>query len=117
MATTSTLIWEDRDPDENNGEWPYPTEYKRYRIEGDLADMVRKRTGLTGEVTIYEENISGGYSEWTQESDYPFQVEVDGKTVYQYEGSYSLMSELKWNDGEIPKYGFNGFNNWLSEGE
>lgn len=66
MSTQSVLISETEDPDENQGEWPYPNKYRTYRITGELADRVLAKAGTDGEVTILETEISGGYSEYTQ---------------------------------------------------
>lgn len=83
MTTNSTLVnsWEDED--ENDGEWPYPTQYNQYRIEGDLADRVNRRMGNDPgtEVLLTETVVSGGWSEYTQENDYSHEIEAGGETV------------------------------------
>nr|WP_296763756.1 hypothetical protein [Rhodococcus sp. (in: high G+C Gram-positive bacteria)] len=78
--TTFDVISEWEDEDENDGEWPYPTEYVKSVISGELADQVRKKIGkdkndFLPPVYITEINVSGGYSEYTQENDYSFIIE------------------------------------------
>jgi hypothetical protein len=115
MTTTSRLI-EEWQEEGDTDEWPYPTIHKTYLIEGDLADAVRKRSGLTGDVTSVEEVISGGYSEWTQENDYPFELQVDGTTVFTHDAYYggSLGEDIGWRS-EVPEYGFVQLKKWLEE--
>lgn len=81
--TMSVLIDEWSEPDENDGEWPYPTEYRRYLITGELADRIRVRFGAadTDRVTITEERISGGYSEFTQETELFFDIDCGAQKV------------------------------------
>ena len=66
------------DPDYNQGNWPYPTQHITYLAGAGMADDIRKRVGSDSDtpVIIEEEVISGGYSEYTQENDYPFEIRV-----------------------------------------
>ena len=60
--TATELIREWEDEDENDGEWPYPTQYRESRVLGGLADRVRIAfyAPADAEVLIEEREISGG---------------------------------------------------------
>jgi len=92
-------------PDENNGDWPYPTKYKKSLVGGELADRVRHAFGITGgaPVLITEEIVSGGYSEYTQEDYYNFTIECAGQ-------SQDFEGDLSWN-------GLNKLLAWLDNAE
>jgi hypothetical protein len=64
-------------------EWPFPTEYRMLAITGELADRIRARfdAAETDGVTITEESISGGYSEYTQETEMNFTVTCGSRSV------------------------------------
>lgn len=81
-TTTMSYLVERWNGDGDPDEWPYPTKYSRYRIEGRLAERIRERTGLDGEVSIVEKIESGGYSEWTQEDEYLFDVWIGTTKVW-----------------------------------
>ena len=72
-TTTFTLVEEWAD--EGEWEWPYPNQYKKSLIEGTLADLIRAKFGVDAPVYITETEISGGWSEYTQETDFEFTVE------------------------------------------
>lgn len=86
-------------------EWPYPDEVKISVVTGELADRIRARTGETGEVTIEERVISGGYSESTQENEYTFELRISGSKVWETDDCYSeengLVKMLAWLDGTV----------------
>ena len=102
-ATTFTLLDEWEDEDENDGEWPYPTQYKKSRVEGELAEQVRAKLGVAddAEVIITEEIISGGWSEYTQENEYNLEVEAGGASRYLDSGfRWNCLDQLlKWVEG------------------
>lgn len=105
--TNSVIIrkWTD-DPDFgcDADEWPYPNEYTESLITGELADRVRARLQAPADarVIIKETCISGGYSEWTQENDYDFELRVNGDRVELESGwdGNTLTPLLRWLDGE-----------------
>lgn len=100
MTTNSTLVDQWEDEDENDGEWPYPTQYSKYLIEGDLADRTRNRLGVEDNVPVFltETVESGGWSEYTQENYYTHTLEVGGFEVdIRGDGYTSSIEELvKW---------------------
>lgn len=79
------------DPDE----WPYPTITVESEIMGDLREKIFAKTGLRGRVTLIESEVSGGYSEYTQETDYGIEVFIDG--VHVWSDDYNGQSAfLRW---------------------
>ena len=60
-------------------------------LRAALADRIRAKTGMTGEVVIHEDGSEGGYSEWTAEWDYEVVVKVGAEVVWRTDG-YSEMS-------------------------
>jgi hypothetical protein len=64
-----TKVSELRSKDEGNwDDWPYPTITITSRITGDLRSRILARLRLPdGEVILEESEVSGGYSEFTQE--------------------------------------------------
>lgn len=83
-------------------DWPYPTEVVESRVTGDLRDKVLLRTDrFDGDVLITERVISGGWSEYTQENDYEFDVTIDGVTVWTSRrwSSENIAAFLAWVDG------------------
>lgn len=92
--TTSALLreWDD-EPEEGRSEddWPYPDYHAEYLIGGHLADLIRERTGETGDVIFEELRVSGGWSEWTQEDDYSVTIRV-GDFKREFEGVAELGS-------------------------
>lgn len=86
MNTTATLIreWED-EPEEGRtaDDWPFPTSYRKFAIDGDLADRIRARLGEPEGTPVYltERTESGGWSEWTQEDELYFTIECGSNTV------------------------------------
>ena len=84
--TMSVLIheWDDEPEDGRTADdWPYPTHHSKYLITGNLADKVRARLGEdeSSSVTITEDRVSGGYSEYTQEDELFFEVECGSHKV------------------------------------
>jgi hypothetical protein len=104
MSTNSTLIheWEDApEPGRSSEDWPYPNRYAKSLITGDLADKIRERLELDSHVPVFitERVESGGYSEYTQESDYYHTITAGGYTV-----------ELGWS---YSRNGINALTEWL----
>jgi hypothetical protein len=93
--------WED--PDENDGQWPYPSTYEQRELTGPLADAVRRRLGVpsTTPVLITEAVHNGGYSEYTQENDYVMTIDCGGvrKEFDQWSAEDNFAALLKWLDG------------------
>lgn len=89
---------------EPGDDWPYPDAYVLSDVPDSLRDAVRKRVGKPeGTVQLYTREISTGYSEYTQETDYEHELRVDGETVFEYaEYGYSysngLVALLAWLD-------------------
>jgi hypothetical protein len=103
-ATNSTIIqeWDDDPEDGREDEWPYPNHYIKSLITGELADRVRARLDQPAEtpVLITETQISGGWSEYTQETDYEHRIDCgpaskDLGTDYLGNG---LKKLLEWLD-------------------
>jgi hypothetical protein len=115
-ATTSYQIrsWTD-EPDEGRTaeDWPYPTEHAEYRIDGDLADRVRARIGRSGVVTLIEDKISGGYSEYTIEDYFEFELRIDGEKVFEPNAS----RDYDENVVDVPRNVFVALNDWLTGDE
>ena len=101
--STELMRWTDApQPGRSAHEWPYPTEHVKYLISGELADRVRQRLGVPQDtpVIMTEHQHSGGYSEYTQETDYEHEItcgshEIHLGTVYWGNGLEAL---LKWLD-------------------
>jgi len=105
--TNSTKLHEWTDPPEpgrSADDWPYPTTHVKYIISGELADRVRTRFGVTHDtpVIMTEDQESGGWSEYTQETDYHHQIDCGGYTVVLrptgWCGDNGLQQLLTWLD-------------------
>lgn len=101
--STRLIEWEDA-PELGRlaSDWPYPTRYIKSIITGDLADRVRTRLDLPPEVPVLmtETQESGGYSEYTQETDYSHTITCGEHTI-QLRSGYErngLTSLLNWLD-------------------
>jgi hypothetical protein len=108
-TTRFTLLHTRTDPATHEG-WPYPNEYVTSQITGTLADRIRRRFGEPGgtSVLIEETRISGGWSEFTQETSYEFEVRC-GEHRYgftQYNGyDNGLKGLLDWLGPEAEEDG------------
>lgn len=109
-ATQSKVVRSWSDPYEDGQDehsWPPPDSYVDYLITGQLADLIRARTGEQGEVHFIECTIEGGYSEWTVEYDYEVTIKVgsfrrkfDGSADTEYLYDSALPKIQKWLDGD-----------------
>lgn len=100
-TTKFTLIDEWWGPDYNDGQWPYPDRYTKSSIEGTLAERIRAKLGADWEAPVFitETEISGGYSEYTQENTFDFVLECAGITKEFDDGNgwdNGLSLLLKW---------------------
>ena len=78
-------------------EWPYPTETIESVISGDLRARILRileRTDDGAEVRLIETNVSGGYSEYTQESECDIEVRIGGDVAWKDEYSFSTESAM-----------------------
>ncbi len=127
METKSILAYEYVDLSTGSGdpdEWPYPDVYRKYLIVGDLADKVLARVGKAeGIVSFTQLEESGGYSEYTQETDYTFTVHVNDEMVYQTENGFNTIEyDMNSLDAAVEREGsyyystLYRFNEWLKEG-
>lgn len=115
MTTISYLLeeWADEPEDgQKANEWPYPTTHARFRILGDLAERTTERTGKTGDVSIVENVISSGWSEYTQDDEYEFEVYVGTELVYTAGTGYP---EYNRNNNDLAGTTFAAFQHWLNE--
>lgn len=100
-----TKISEQRTKDGGDwDEWPYPTINITSRVTGDLRAKILARLDRTnGDVELQELEVSGGYSEYTQENDYEIRVLVDGRerwgSKYGTSAEDSMAMFLKWVEG------------------
>lgn len=106
MSTSSTQMheWADQPaPGRSANDWPYPTRYSTSLISGDLADLIRAKLGVDAHVPVIitEKAVSGGYSEYTQETDYHHTITV-GEHAIQLEPSWArngITALTDWLDG------------------
>ena len=99
---TFTLIasWEDPpEPGRSADEWPYPTSHNLSEIRGELAERIRRAFGAEDgeQVTIQENIVSGGYSEYTIENDYEYTVRC-GEHVWSSNSYSGIWRLLAWLD-------------------
>lgn len=94
--------WEDED--ENDGEWPYPTKHVRRELDGALAYAVRRRCGPKhGNLPVYitTDEISTGYCEYTQETEFNTRLEC-GDVSVEFYSTYgeenNLVKIIEWLD-------------------
>lgn len=93
----------------DNGEWddwPYPTVTITSAITGELRKRILAKLEITDlpgvDVTIEESEVSVGYSEFTQETDYGIRVMVDGVEKWKREGfdfstDSTMAAFMKWS--------------------
>jgi hypothetical protein len=83
-------------------EWPYPTVEITSKITGELREKILNLTAhqFDGDITLVEEKVSSGYSEYTQEDEHSIRVLIGDRQVWTeaYESSQeSAMAKfLRW---------------------
>lgn len=85
--------------------WPYPTVTITSAITGELRKRILAKLEIADnpgtEVTIEESEVSGGYSEYTQENDCSIRVMVDGTEHWQRGDMYgtdgAMAAFMKWS--------------------
>jgi len=101
VKTESVAVEEWQDPPEEGktvDDWPYPKKYRKCKIEGALANAVYKKLGITWRdrtlesqfqngvsedfhnVYLTEVEVSGGWSDYTQEDGNYLLLECAGRT-------------------------------------
>lgn len=78
-------------------EWPYPTETIESVVSGDLRARILRileRADDGTEVRLIETNVSGGYSEYTRETECDIEVRIGGDVAWKYEDSLSNESAM-----------------------
>lgn len=102
--STKLMEWTDApEPGRSADDWPYPTTHVKYIITGELADRVRAKLGMDPEVPVLmtEDQESGGYSEYTQETDYSHTIDCGQHTIQLGSATWSrngLEHLLDWLD-------------------
>jgi hypothetical protein len=100
-----TKIKEQRSKDDGDwDEWPYPTVTITSLVTGDLRTAILAKLNMPpdalGVITIEESQVSGGYSEYTQEDDCAIRVMIDGRERWKHESAFSMKSAMaafiKW---------------------
>lgn len=99
MTTVATPVRTWTDPPEDGrsaDDWPYPTEHAQFLITGDLAERIKVALGEPPEAAVFltEDRISGGYSEYTQDTDIEFEIQCGGRTVRFY--------RMRWDYAATP---------------
>lgn len=99
---------------DNNADWPDRRTHVETLVTGHLADRVRARTGLSGDVTLIEDGIEGGWSEMTVEWGYDFRVRVGGVEAWSTEDQCGSSLPVR---PEVPANytGLGKFMQWLEE--
>lgn len=82
------------------GDWPYPTVTIISKVTGELRDKILALTGGEGDVYLEESEISVGYSEYTQDTEYTIRVVVNASEVWKHDCEVSkesaMASFLRW---------------------
>ena len=106
-TTFQTLI-DERD----EREWPDSTHRRQTLVSGALADRIRAKTGMAGEVVIHEDGSEDGYSEMTVEWVYEVVVKVGDTTAW----STSSYADAVMEVNERSRYGtFADLMRWLND--
>lgn len=90
--TTFTVLSET----DNDMEWPHGRGTTTSLMEGDLADRIRRKLDVHERtpVVIHEERVDGGYSEYTQETDFYFELRVGNEKVNLPDHAYNQVAAL-----------------------
>lgn len=86
----------------NGKDWPDGVVEYEYLVGGPLATRIRNATNsmYTDQVILYVKETDGGYSEYTQETDYYFEVRVNGMVAdfHPYSGYSRIDALSRWLD-------------------
>jgi hypothetical protein len=105
IKTESRLVeeWDD-EPEEGRSkeDWPYPNHYQKTKIEGPLANAIRKKAEMmwSDEVFITEVIVSGGWSDYTQEETMYLKIQVGNRSFQlgDEDTDTNLGALLEWLD-------------------
>lgn len=92
---TFTIIYKE----DNAAEWPDRVVKLVQLVEGPLADRIRRAANQPDRspVVISEVQTDGGYSEYTQETDYDFTLRVGNAVIELGESAYNSVDALsRW---------------------
>ena len=87
--------------------WPPPPIVSEFRIEGDLRDRLRRifHAPYYNNILLRETVTEGGYSEYTVEMSYDFEIVIGGDVVFSHTHDYNsddrrngLVKLLEWLD-------------------
>ena len=93
-------------------------DYERWLIsvvDGELADAVRARSGLSGEVRVWEREYTYWYSEYTADDEWAIRVTVGDKEVWTMEDAIWPLSQESSRDSYYSSLGH--FLKWVEETE
>ena len=106
-ATTFTKVAED---ETYSDDYPFKTQrITTSRVDGELAEKVRARAGLTGEVLLREVYTHESWSEVTEEYGFDFDLTVGGQRVWGSIGYHSSAFE----ESNGPRSGLAELLRWL----
>lgn len=95
------------DDSEEPDEWPYPDSYTESTLPDSMVWPVSQKLNVIPgghTFTLREREVSGGYSEFTQENYYDFAVLMDGEVIYESPSDdvwdNGLVQFLKWLDSD-----------------
>lgn len=100
-------------------DWPDSRHYITTTVLGDLAYRIRKAAGVedpSAEVQIIEKGRQGGYSEYTQEWSWDFEVQIAGDCCF----STDSYDHSPLTDDATQVWSSNGLGRmfeWLKENE
>lgn len=97
MSTTFHVL---RD-DETVADWPDSTHVRETLIVGDLADRIRAKTGLAGDVVMFEDGTEGGYSEFTSEWNFDVKVKVGESVAWSTDYGIEVADVTKTSYGTM----------------
>ncbi len=97
--------------EDNDADWPDRETRTVSRVTGALADRLRAKTGLSGDVEVEEEGMEGGYSEYTVEWEYEVTVRIGGAVVWRTTSGVAISPD----DAAYPTSSFGELMGWLAE--
>ena len=93
-----TKVRETRTKDDGDwDEWPYPTVEIESVVSGELRSRILSVLGIEDDgqkIMLVETNVSGGWSEFTQETECGIEVRIDAETAWKDEYNYSSESAM-----------------------